>query len=180
MSLNRATVAKRYSKALFELLSEKDQLESGYTELEELRRIFQDNPQLSTMLSDASLQVAEREALLQPLLKQASPYIKNLIQMAYDYGRMENLVDIIDAFQKLYDDAHDTVYAEVTTAVALTAEQKSQIETVYAKRVGAKKVILSSKVDPAVIGGVIIKAADTVLDGSLRTKINRLRQQLLA
>jgi F-type H+-transporting ATPase subunit delta len=180
MSLNRATVAKRYSKALFELLSEKDQLESGYTELEELRRIFQDNPQLSTMLSDASLQVAEREALLQPLLKQASPYIKNLIQMAYDYGRMENLVDIIDAFQKLYDDAHDTVYAEVTTAVALTAEQKSQIETVYAKRVGAKKVILRSKVDPAVIGGVIIKAADTVLDGSLRTKINRLRQQLLA
>lgn len=69
MSLNRATVAKRYSQALFDLLSEKDQLESGYTELQELRRIFQDNPQLSTMLSDASLQVADREALLQQWLK---------------------------------------------------------------------------------------------------------------
>ena len=68
MSLNRATVAKRYAKALYELLSEKDQLESGFTELKELRSIFQDNPQLSTLLSDASLQVAEREALVQPLL----------------------------------------------------------------------------------------------------------------
>ncbi|MFC6260391.1 ATP synthase F1 subunit delta [Levilactobacillus fujinensis] len=180
MSLNRATVAKRYSKALFDLLSEKDQLESGYTELQELRRIFQDNPKLSTMLSDASLQVADREALLQPLLKQASPYIKNLIQMVYDYGRVENLVEIIDQFQVLYDDLHHTVYAQVTTAVTLSDDQKSQIETAYAKRVGAEKVILSSRVDPAVIGGVIVKAADTVLDGSLRTKINRLRQQLLA
>ncbi|MGO1969381.1 MAG: ATP synthase F1 subunit delta [Levilactobacillus brevis] len=180
MSLNRATVAKRYSQALFDLLSEKDQLESGYTELQELRRIFQDNPQLSTMLSDASLQVADREALLQPLLKQASPYIKNLIQMVYDYGRMENMVDIIDQFQVLYDELHHTVYAEVTTAVELSAEQKSQIEAVYAKRVRAEKVVLSSKVDPDVIGGVIVKAADTILDGSLRTKINRLRQQLLA
>lgn len=180
MSLNRATVAKRYSQALFDLLSEKDQLESGYTELQELRRIFQDNPQLSTMLSDASLQVADREALLQPLLKQASPYIKNLIQMVYDYGRMENMVDIIDQFQVLYDELHHTVYAEVTTAVELSAEQKSQIEAVYAKRVGAEKVVLSSKVDPDVIGGVIVKAADTILDGSLRTKINRLRQHLLA
>ncbi|MCH5464704.1 ATP synthase F1 subunit delta [Levilactobacillus tujiorum] len=180
MSLNRATVAKRYAKALYELLSEKDQLESGFTELKELRSIFQDNPQLSTLLSDASLQVAEREALVQPLLKDASPYIKNFVQMVYDYGRMENVVDIVDQFQAMYDEANHTVYAEVTTAVPLTDDQKTQIETSYAKRVGADKVILTSQVDPSVIGGVIVKAADTVLDGSLRTKINRLRQQLLA
>ncbi|WP_367295174.1 ATP synthase F1 subunit delta [Levilactobacillus yonginensis] len=180
MSLNRATVASRYSRALFDVLSEQDELESGFSELKELRRVFQDNPQLSTVLSDASLKADERAALLEPLLKQASPHIKNLIQMTYDYGRMENLVDIIDQFQALYDEAHNTVYAEVTTAVALSDDQLAKIEAAYAARVGAQKVVLNSKVDPDVIGGVIVKAADTVLDGSLRTKINRLRQQLLA
>ncbi|KRK39767.1 F0F1 ATP synthase subunit delta [Levilactobacillus parabrevis ATCC 53295] len=93
---------------------------------------------------------------------------------------MENVVDIVDQFQAMYDEANHTVYAEVTTAVPLTDDQKTKIEKTYAERVGADKVILSSQVDPSVIAGVIVKAADTVLDGSLRTKINRLRQQLLA
>ncbi|MDT6981011.1 ATP synthase F1 subunit delta [Levilactobacillus zymae] len=180
MSLDRTTVAKRYARALFELLSEKDQLEDGYTELQQLRRVFQDNPRLGTVLSDASLQAADREALVGQLTSQASPYIKNLIRMVYDYGRMDVMVAIIDQFQALYDEKHHTVYAHVTTAVDLSAEQKDRIATAYAQRVGAQKVILDSQVDPTIFGGVIVKSAGMILDGSLKTKISKLRRQLLA
>jgi len=180
MSLNRTTVAKRYGRALFELLSEKDQLETGYTELQELRRVFQDNPQLGTVLSDASLQATDREQLVSQLADNASPYIKNLIKMVYDYGRMESMVDIIDQFQSLYDELNHIVYAKVTTAVALSDDQKDKIATAYAQRVGAQKVILNGQVDPTIIGGVVVESAGMILDGSLKTKINKLRHQLLA
>ncbi|GEO66017.1 ATP synthase F1 subunit delta [Levilactobacillus spicheri] len=180
MSLNRTTVAKRYARALFELLSEKDQLETGYTELQELRRVFQDNPQLGTVLSDASLQATDRQKLVSQLAESASPYIQNLIQMVYDYGRMDTMVAIIDQFQVLYDELHHTVYAKVTTAVDLSADQKDKIAAAYAQRVGAQKVILDSQVDPTIIGGVVVQSAGMILDGSLKTKINKLRRQLLS
>lgn len=180
MSLNRTTVAKRYARALFELLSEKDQLESVYPELQELRRVFQDNPQLGTVLSDASLQAADREKLVSQLAESASPYVQNLIHMVYDYGRMDAMVAILDQFQRLYDDLHHTVYAQVTTAIELSAEQKDKIAAAYAQRVGAQKVILDSKVDPTIIGGVVVQSAGMILDGSLKTKINKLRRQLLS
>ncbi|QMU07949.1 ATP synthase F1 subunit delta [Levilactobacillus suantsaii] len=180
MSLDRTTVAKRYARALFELLSEKDQLEDGYAELQELRRVFQDNPQLGTVLSDASLQAADREKLVDQLAEQASPYIQNLIHMVYDYGRMDAMVAIVNQFQSLYDEKHHIVYAHVTTAIDLSAEQKDQISTAYAQRVGAQKVILNSQVDPTILGGVIVESAGMILDGSLKTKINKLRRRLLA
>ncbi|HIW72042.1 MAG TPA: F0F1 ATP synthase subunit delta [Candidatus Levilactobacillus faecigallinarum] len=179
MSLNRTAVAGRYAHALFELLSEKDQLETVYPELQELRRVFQDNPQLGTVLSDASLQAADREKLIGHLTDSASPYVKNLIQMVYDYGRMDAMVDIIDQFQALYDELHQIVYAQVTTAVELSADQKDQIAAAYAQRVGAQKVVLDSQVDPTIIGGVVVQSAGMILDGSLKTKINKLRSRLL-
>ncbi|MFC6274844.1 ATP synthase F1 subunit delta [Levilactobacillus tangyuanensis] len=180
MSLDKATVAKRYARALFELLSEKDQLESGMAELKELRQVFQDNPKLSTVLSDTSVKAGDREALLQDLSKTASPYIKNLIQMVYEYGRMDTMVAIIDQFKLYYNEAKHIVDAQVTTAVAISDTQRDQIATAFAKRVGANQVNLTSQVNPDIIGGAIVKSAGMIFDGSLQVKIQKLRQQLLA
>ncbi|MTV82512.1 ATP synthase F1 subunit delta [Secundilactobacillus folii] len=179
MSLDKVTVAKRYSKALFELLEDQDQLDSGLEELKQIRKVFQDNPQLGNALTDNSLAPAKREALVKPLLDQSEGVIHNLVQMVYDYGRMDAMVGIIDQFQSLYDEHNQTVYADVTTAVPLDDSQLNLIKSGYAKRVGAKQVILNSKVDASIIGGVVIQSAGTIFDGSIKTKISRLRQALV-
>ncbi|KRK99453.1 F0F1 ATP synthase subunit delta [Secundilactobacillus odoratitofui DSM 19909 = JCM 15043] len=179
MSLDKVTVAKRYSKALFELLDSQDQLDASFEELKQLRKVFQDNPQLGTALTDNSLAPAKREALVKPLLDATTGTVHNLIHMVYDYGRMDAMVEIIDQFQALYDTKNATVYADVTSAVALDDSQLDQLKAGYAKRVGAKQVVLSSKVDADIIGGVIIKSEGTIYDGSIKTKINRVRQALL-
>ncbi|MFC6254375.1 ATP synthase F1 subunit delta [Secundilactobacillus hailunensis] len=179
MSLDKVTVAKRYSKALFELLQSNGQLDADYEDLKQLRKVFQDNPQLGSALTDNSLALAKREALVKPLLDSTEGTIHNLVRMVYDYGRMDAMVEIIDQFQKLYDEHNQTVYADVTTAVALDDKQLDAIKSGYAKRVGAKQVVLTSKVDTSIIGGVIIKSAGTIFDGSIKTKIRRLRQTLL-
>jgi len=180
MSLNRTTAAKRYAKALFELLAEKDQLDSGYSDLQQLRRIFEDNPSLSTVLSNASLELDKREAMVADLKRDASPYIQNLIQMVFDYDRMDIMVAIIEQFQVLYDEKQQIVYADVTTAVTLVGNQADVLSQTFAKRVGAKKAILRCQVDASILGGAIVKSAGIVYDGSLQTRMNQLRQRLLA
>lgn len=105
MSLDEMTVAKRYSKALFEVLTENNELDSGYEELKQIRLVFQDNPQLGAILSGAALSETDRTSLVTPIIDNVdSKYVKNFMKMAFDYGRMNYLVSIIDQFEVLYNE----------------------------------------------------------------------------
>jgi len=180
MSLDEMTVAKRYSKALFEVLVENEELESGYEELKQIRLVFQDNPQLSSVLTNATLAESERKSLIAPFIEGAtSKYVKNLIQMTFDYGRINYLVSIINQFEILYNEKNHTIHAEVITAVAIDDAQEKRLADEFGKRVGAEKVILNSKVDEDILGGVIMKSAGKIFDGSLQTKLNQIRRTLL-
>ena len=179
MSLDNLTIANRYSKALFELAVEKDQTEAFLAELKQLRQVFVDNPQLAEVLSGSLLSVDQKQATLSTLTDHASEYIKNFTQMLYDYGRMANLVAIIDAFEERYDESHKIVHAEVTSAVKLSDEQANAIAAAFAKRVGADQVKLSQRVDPEIIGGVIVKSNNQTFDGSVALQLMNLRRALI-
>ena len=99
--------------------------------------------------------------------------------MLYDYGRMANLVAIIDAFEERYDESHKIVHAEVTSAVKLSDEQANAIAAAFAKRVGADQVKLSQRVDPEIIGGVIVKSNNQTFDGSVALQLMNLRRALI-
>jgi len=179
MSLDNLTIANRYSKALFELAVEKDQTEAFLAELKQLREVFIDNPQLAEVLSGSLLSVDQKQTTLSTLTDHASEYIKNFIQMLYDYGRMSNLVAIIDAFEQRYDENHKIVHAEVTSAVKLSDEQANAIAAAFAKRVGADRVKLTQKVDTAIIGGVIVRSNNQTFDGSVALQLTNLRRALI-
>ncbi|PWF99525.1 ATP synthase F1 subunit delta [Levilactobacillus bambusae] len=179
-SLDTATVAKRYSRALFEVLSEKDELTSGAADLQAIRQIFLSNPKLGLALSDNSLSESDRKALLQPMLDNASTQtVKNFIEMVFDYARMTDIVAIIDQFEILNDEANKTVHADITSAVPLSEEQEQRISQAFAKRVGANKVILNSTVDADILGGVVLQSSGVTYDGSVKAKLNKIRRMLL-
>ena len=179
MILDNLTIARRYSKALFELAVEKDQTEAFLAELKQLRQVFVDNPQLAEVLSGSLLPVDQKQTTLSTLTDHASEYIKNFIQMLYDYGRMSNLVGIVDAFEARFDESRKIVHAEVTSAVKLSDEQADAIAKAFAKRVGANQVVLSRKVDEAIIGGVIVKSNNQTFDGSVALQLTNLRRALI-
>ncbi|GAK47954.1 F0F1-type ATP synthase subunit delta [Secundilactobacillus oryzae JCM 18671] len=180
MSLDEMTVAKRYSKALFEVLTENNELDSGYEELKQIRLVFQDNPQLGAILSGAALSETDRTSLVTPIIDNVdSKYVKNFMKMAFDYGRMNYLVSIIDQFEVLYNEKNQTIHAEVITAVSLDEAQEKRLADEFGKRVGAKQVILKSKVDENILGGVVMKSAGKIFDGSLQTKLAQIRRTLL-
>lgn len=179
MSLDKKTVANRYAKAIFELAEENGQLDQTYQELSALRQVFEGNDSLAALLSGVDLSLAEKKSLIDALKKDASPFVSNLIQMVFDYGRMDDLVAIIDEFERRYDAFNKRIHAEVITAVQLDTKQRDQLKAGLAKRLSANEIVLHETVDPSILGGVIIRANNETLDGSLSSKIEQIRRLLV-
>ncbi|GEL14749.1 ATP synthase F1 subunit delta [Pediococcus cellicola] len=179
MSLDKMTIAKRYAKALFDLAVEKDQVEPIYNDLQQLEQVFSDVPNLSQVLADVRLKDEQKASIVKSLKKDASEYVKNLIQMIYDYGRIGNMLDIITQFKVLYDAYNHIAYADLSTAVEIDADQKKRLADGFAKRIGAQKVILNSRLDPSIIGGAVLKSNGLIYDGSIRTKMAKIKRMLL-
>lgn len=173
------TVANRYARAMFELVDAQGQLDQTYEELTNLRQVFLDNPTLASLLSGVNLSLKEKESLLQVLKQDASQPVTNLIQMVFDYGRMDTLVAIINEFERRYDLKYKRVHADVVTAVQLDETRRNQLKANLVERLGANEVLLSEKVDPAIIGGVIVQTENQTMDGSIATRIEQVRRLLL-
>lgn len=177
--LDQKTVANRYARAIFELAQADGQLDQTYHELVSVRQIFSDNPSLAPLLSGVELGIKEKQALVDQLKEEASTYVQNLLQMAFDYRRMNAMVAIIDEFERRYDSMHKRVHAEVVTAVQLDKVRRNQLKDNLAVRFDAQEIVLNEKVDPAILGGVVVKTAGQTLDGSIKTKIEQLRRLIV-
>ncbi|MGX5164754.1 ATP synthase F1 subunit delta [Limosilactobacillus reuteri] len=179
MSLDKKTVADRYAKALFELVDADNELDQTYQELIALRQVFEDNEGLDAALAGVQLSLDEKKSLIKDLQQGASKYVANLIQMIFDYGRIDCMVAIIDEFERRYDRKMKRMHADVTTAIQLDKQQEDQLKANLAKRFGANEVTLTEHVDPEILGGVIVHVDNKTLDGSLSSKIKQIRRLLV-
>ncbi|MDR3191360.1 MAG: F0F1 ATP synthase subunit delta [Lactobacillaceae bacterium] len=179
MANDTATIAKRYAVALFELTHDQNSDTTTLAELVELKKVLQENPDLVKTIDSAGIADSDKQALLKTITDQASQLVKNLIEMTYDYRRFNILTKIIDAYTQLVDQADGRIVAYVTTAVPLDADQASRLATSIAKRFNANAVELNQNVDESLIGGVIIHANNQIVDGSLATKLEAIRQSIV-
>ncbi|KRL04165.1 ATP synthase F1 subunit delta [Liquorilactobacillus oeni] len=179
MKLSKTIIAHRYGSALFALAKEKDVRKDLLAELLELKKAVKDEPRLMIFLTSKQISLSTRRSILEKMAISSSELAANLLRMLFDYGRISSLEDIINEYIRLNDIFEETVRATVTTAIPLEEKQKSKLTSAFAKLVGANKVILDEKVDPTVIGGVVLRSDDYVYDGSLKLKIARIRRMLL-
>lgn len=179
MAINKQAVAKRYGKAMFELAEETQQTATVYGELKMVRQIFEETPQLGEILSDVRLNANEKKTILEQLKQPWIEIVQNLLQLVFENGRMEVMTFIIDDFEKRYHKQQGIVCGTVTTAVALTAEQKEKLEKEVARKFGCREAQLRDVVDATILGGVIVDANDTLIDGSVKNRLARLRKTLL-
>ena len=177
--LDQKMVANRYARAIFELAQEDGQLDQTYQELVSVRQVFLDNPSLAPLLAGVDLGIKEKQALVDQVKEGASKYVANLLQMVFDYRRMSDMVAIVDEFERRYDEKHKRVHAEVVTAVQLDETRRNQLRDNLAARLGAQEIVLNEKVDPTILGGVVVKTANQTLDGSIKTKIEQIRRLIV-
>ena len=179
MKLDKYMVGKRYGKALFELAFEKQEADDVYQELLVLREIYHLVPGIGDILSDVRLESTEKNEILARLLKGFSGTVNSFLQIVHQYRRMNDLLLMIDEYERRYDDHKSLVIGTVVTAVPLSGDQHRQIEAKAAKIFGYEEASLINLIEPSILGGSIIDSNHKVIDGSLQRQLQQIKEQLL-
>lgn len=178
MPLSKYAVGTRYGRALFDLAEEHQIIDDINSQLITLRELVETNPRMLKMLADKDVNCEQKQQLLKTLQQPFSVFIQNLLQMLYDYGHIDDLLAVIDDYQQRFDQANDRIHATVITAVSLSTTQEQAMQQALIKRFNAKEVVLEQQIDKQIIGGVIVRVKDIIIDGSLVTRIANLKNYL--
>ena len=179
MALSNAEIASRYGQALFDVAESKEITSQTTAELAELQAVIKEQPDLLVFFASPQITNEAKNEMLHGLQTNASQLVNDFLQMLFDYGRIQNVSEIIDEFNRLNDDKNGTVRVRVTTAIKLDDEQKAKISAKFAQVVGANKVVLEPVVDEKIIGGVVLRSQDNIYDGSVKSKIDKIKRLLL-
>ncbi len=171
------TGREEYGRALFLLAEEEGETERIKEELSVLMNALKEDPDYTSLLDTPALTKAERLTLIDEALGSFCENLKNLIKILAE-ARCAHLLPYVSAsFTELYYESRGILPAEAVTAIKLTGGQiKSITEKLEAKT--GKKVLLQNKVDPKVLGGVILRYSDTQLDGSVKTRLDKFEEAL--
>ncbi len=179
--MSNVTVARRYARALLEIASERGIVEQLLEQLTSLSRAFSHSRELRNTMLNPSISLEERQAIIKQLAMRAAwhPIMRNFALLLLDKDRLRVIDAIAADFQALADSGAGRVRAQVTSAVALGPGQHEALKARIAQLTGAKTVELEAKVDQELIGGAITRVGGIVLDGSVRTQLERMRATIL-
>ena len=173
------TAAHRYAKALFGLAQDDHRHREVRAELENLGSLFEGSRELRDALLTPLHPADERKAALRSVAEGANvgSLVQNFIAYLIDQRRLIDFNAIVIAYGELADEAEGLLTAEVIAASPLDDRRKDRLRRALSERTG-QEVRLEIEVDPALIGGAIAKVGDLVFDGSLRTQLGQLRNNL--
>lgn len=174
------SVARRYAKAIFAIGVEKGLFELFGRQLGELSALWDGSPELRQTLENPSFKLAQKRAVLQALLPRVAPArpVQSLALLLLERSRIALLPAISRAYQDMSDEKLGRVRARVRSAHALDIASETAIRKALEKRTG-KKVLMTTEVDASLIGGVVAEVAGTVLDGSVASRLDNLKNRLL-
>ncbi|HEX2049312.1 MAG TPA: ATP synthase F1 subunit delta [Actinomycetota bacterium] len=169
-----------YAEALFQVVRAEGELDRVDDELFRFGKLLEGNYELKQALSDQTLDVAQRRRILEELLAgKVSEHTLGLLTFIVAQGRARQLPQILDELGDLAAQARNTAVAEVRSAVPLDERQRDELAAALSKATG-KNVEIKVLVDPSVIGGVVAKIGDTVIDGTVRRRLDQLKEQVRA
>jgi F-type H+-transporting ATPase subunit delta len=167
-----------YAEAIFAIASAEGSLDSVESELLAVTRAIETSPELADALADPRVSNERKSAILGDLLEgKASTLTSSFVEFVTRLGRARDIPSVVDAFVERSAASRNKVVAEVRAAVPLDAETLERLEGALGRATG-KTVEAKLVVDPSVVGGVVATIGDTVIDGSVRHRLDSLRQTL--
>ncbi|QIL46678.1 F0F1 ATP synthase subunit delta [Vagococcus coleopterorum] len=179
MKTENLTIDRRYGRILFETAKESDALDTVLEELTTLRGVYQEVPDMGNLLTDERLTASEKEQLFATLANQFGETVSNFLRVVFNNRRMQEIPQMISEFNFFYHEDKGVLVADVTSAVELTEEQSKQVEEKIAKSFDYDQVILEKHIDPEILGGLIIKAANKVIDSSVKKQLTTMHKQIV-
>jgi F-type H+-transporting ATPase subunit delta len=167
-----------YARGLFEIARAEGTIDEVEDELFRFARTYESSDQLRNALTDEQIPASRRQAIVEDLLgNKVTPTTTQLISMVVGSGRARDLPAIVDKLVARASSAKNLELAEVRSAVPLTPDQETRLAAALANATG-KEVNLKVVVDPTVLGGLVATVGDTVIDGTVRTRIEQLKSRL--
>ena len=169
--------AKRHAQAVFQIALEEGQLEGWRSDLREIASTLSDL-NLRGLLENPKVPFSEKAELVKRCLSGIRGLALNLVYLLIVKRRLRMLEAIVSEYERLVDAHRGLEHAEVITAVELDEVTRKHIEERLAQLTG-RKVVLFTKVDPKIIGGMVARVGDWLIDGSLKAKLTGLRERLV-
>jgi F-type H+-transporting ATPase subunit delta len=177
--MKNLAVARRYAKALIMIGQEDGQADLYNEELSAMVSLFDTQEGFEAVLTNPLYNKNDRKKVLEAVLGSAnlSKVMNSFLMLLFDKGRIGHLRDIASYYKDLADELKGIIKASITSATQLSSDAVEKIRDALSKRVG-KTIVLDVEQDPSLIGGVVTKIGDLVLDGSVRTQLINMRETL--
>ena len=171
----RASLAGRYASALFDLARDERQIDTVSKSLDSLNQAIADSRDFSELVASPMVSRGEAGKAFAALAPQLSldPITTNFVAVLARNGRKGELRNIIRLFKRLSAEHRGEVSAEVVSAHPLKDDQLQALKAQLKSRAG-RDVAIDAKVDPSILGGIVVKLGSQMIDASIRTKLNRL------
>jgi F-type H+-transporting ATPase subunit delta len=177
--VKQTILAKRYAKAIFTVGQEQENYEEYNEVLQGVATLFTDTPEVADALTNPLYPMDVKEKVMTGIVASmgVDTIMGNFLNLLVQKKRAEILPEIADAYKFMVDEEKNISHGNVISAIELSAELKNNIQTVLEKLTG-KKVELTTSVDPSIIGGMVAKVGDLVLDGSIKTQLAGLKDSI--
>ena len=178
--MTNKTAAIRYARALLDVaVTEKNDLEQIERELSAFADLFKQYPLLEKVLLNPAVPLPRKRAAVADLLAQAkfTPIVSKLIALLADRDRLVLIPELLAAYRSRLLDYRGVVRAEVTTATALDPSRTAAIQQGLAHLTG-RTVYLETRIDPAIIGGLVARVGSTVYDASVTRQLEKMKERL--
>lgn len=175
-----STVARPYAKAAFEYAVEQKALDDWAGMLETAARVVEDDDMYSRVLGNPRLSSTQKADVVVDVCGDAvSDAVRNFLRLVGQKGRLSALPAISEQFALLKAQQEKRMDVNIVSAFPLDDKQQDKLASALAKRLN-REISITTQVDSTLLGGVILRAGDTVIDGSVRGRLNRLHEALSA
>ena len=170
-------IADVYARSLFEVAEEQDMLDPVHDQLGQFADALHANRDMAVFLFSPYFSADEKKDGLRRAVEGAEPALMNFLEALIERHRMPAIFRIRTRFDELWDDANKLLPVEVTSAVALDPQTVESLGRRIGEQTG-NKIELSSQVDPEILGGIVLRVGNFIMDASIRSRLEQLRREV--
>jgi F-type H+-transporting ATPase subunit delta len=170
-------IAQVYARALFQVAVQRDELDVIREQLNQFAEVLEQDRNVAIFFFSPYFSSDEKKAAMTRAIDGAEPAFMNFLQALVERHRMPAIFRIRDRYEQLWDEAKRLLPVHVTSAIELDASTIAQIGDRVGQQTG-NQIELTSTVDPDIIGGLVLRVGNFILDASIRNRLNQLRQQV--
>ena len=170
-------IAQVYARSLFEVAQDQDKLDEVREQVGQFADALEDNREFAVFFFSPYFSTEEKKEGLDTAIQDADPIVRNFLALLIENHRMPALFRVRRELDRLWQDENRLLPVQITSAIELDESVTERIGEEIGRQTG-RKVELTSTVDPDVLGGIVLRVGNSILDASVRTRLERLRKQV--